>query len=283
MNSLDRYLDRVQNLPPAPTVAIQLLDLFSNPDRDIDRIVQLIRHDPSLTAAALKRCNSCAFLGAEPVVDLFVAVSRLGLNELYCIVATLIASRMMMQVPAKDIAAATRLWRHAVCTAVNSATLAERFQLAESTAFTAGLLHDVGKLILISVEGATYTGMLRSAGHFGPTLIAVEKSCLGFTHATLGARLLERWGLPENICIAVELHHQSPVAANEHQRLAATVNFANALAHQMINGSLEAPAAAAVNPEAMILLELTADDIPLVLEQIRPDSDKVEELLQTQT
>jgi hypothetical protein len=51
----------------------------------------------------------------------------------------------------------------------------------------------------------------------------------------------------------------------------------------MINGSLEAPAAAAVNPEAMILLELTADDIPLVLEQIRPDLDKVEELLQTQT
>src|ERR1035441_2907787 len=101
MKALDQYLDRVQNLPPAPTVAIQLLDLFSDPDRDIDRIVELISHDPSLTAATLKRCNSGALCGVEPASDMFDAVSRLGLYEVYCIVIGLTTSQTMMQVRAK--------------------------------------------------------------------------------------------------------------------------------------------------------------------------------------
>jgi HD-like signal output (HDOD) protein len=66
MIAIDRYLDRIESLPPAPTVAIQLLELLSDPDRDIDHIVELIKYDPSLTAATLKRCNSGALSGAEP-------------------------------------------------------------------------------------------------------------------------------------------------------------------------------------------------------------------------
>ena len=77
MIAIDRYLDRIESLPPAPTVAIQLLELLSDPDRDIDHIVELIKYDPSLTAATLKRCNSGALSGAEPATDMFEAVSRL--------------------------------------------------------------------------------------------------------------------------------------------------------------------------------------------------------------
>jgi HD-like signal output (HDOD) protein len=80
--AIHRHLDRIESLPPAPTVAIQLLELFSDSDRDIDRIVELIKHDPSLTAATLKRCNSGAVSGAEPATDMFEAVSLLGLYEI---------------------------------------------------------------------------------------------------------------------------------------------------------------------------------------------------------
>jgi HD-like signal output (HDOD) protein len=150
--AIDRYLDRVEQLPPAPLVATQLLGLFNDPDRDIDRIVELVSTDPALTAETLKRCNGTCFVGAEPASDMFEAVTRLGFYEIYCIVVGLIASRTMTQVRSKYSSDATQLWRHTVTTAVIASILAKRVQEAEATAFTAGLLHDIGKLIFISVE-----------------------------------------------------------------------------------------------------------------------------------
>jgi len=265
LEAIDQYLDRVQHLPPAPLVAMQLLNLFSDPDRDIDRIVELVSNDPALTAETLKRCNSGQFRGAEPAADMFEAVTRLGFYEIYCIVVALIASRTMTLVRAKYSWDSTRLWRHTVTTAVIAGILAKRVQVAEATAFTAGLLHDIGKLIFISVEGTAYAEGRRTAGYFGPLSALAEESSLGFSHAALGARLLSRWGLPENVCLAVQWHHQSPATVTRYQRLKATVNFANCLAHQMIEGPAHAPSAAEASPEAMALVEWIAKDIPLVL------------------
>ena len=73
---IDQYIDRVKHLPPAPTVAVQLLGLFADPDRDIDRIVELVSHDPALTAETLKRCNSASLAGVGPATDMVEAVSR---------------------------------------------------------------------------------------------------------------------------------------------------------------------------------------------------------------
>jgi putative nucleotidyltransferase with HDIG domain len=280
MDLVDRYLDKVEHLPPAPTVAVQLLELFSDPDRDIDRIVELIKHDPSLTAETLKRCNRGY---EEPASDMFEAVSRLGLYEIYSIVVGLLASRTMKQVRAKYSYDANRLWRHTVVTAVISSILAKRVEVVEASAFTAGLLHEIGKLILVSMEGVVYAGIVRNAGFFGPRLVAEETSVLGFTHATLGARLLRRWGLPSGVCRAVELHHQSPAVTAEHSRLAAVVNFANCLAHQIVDGSAEAPNAAEASPQAMALVELKDTEIPAFVQQINQALPRVEGLLHMHT
>jgi len=280
MPSLDHYIDRVKHLPPTPIVAVQLLDLFANPDRDIDRIVELVGHDPALTAETLKRCNSAFLKGTEPATDMFDAVTRLGFYEVYCIVVAMLGSQAMTLVRSKHAADTTRFWRHSVTTAVIAATLARRVQVVDATAFTAGLLHDVGKLILLSVDGMNYADLVRNATGSGRGLSAAEESAMGFDHASLGARLLARWGLPENVCLAVRLHHQSPAAAAQHQRLAAAVNFANCLAHQITDGPTVAPAAEDISPEAMDLAELTAKDIPSVLQQIQQAVERVQGLLQ---
>ena len=82
--------------PPADTLAaLQLLDLFRDPDRDIDRIVEFISRDPSLTAETLKRCNNALYWGSERITDVFEAVSRLGFYELYGIIAASMASRTL--------------------------------------------------------------------------------------------------------------------------------------------------------------------------------------------
>jgi len=176
------------------------------------------------------------FAGDRLAEDMFEAVSRLGLYEIYAIVIGLMASRTMKQVRAKYSLDANRLWQHTVVTAVISAVLAKRIQVPEATAFTAGLLHDIGKLVLVSKEGIVYAELVRTSGFFGPSLAAAETSFLGFTHAALGSRLLARWGMPPELCFAVEFHHQSPASAGDHVRLAAVVNFANSLAHEMTDG-----------------------------------------------
>jgi len=276
MDKINRYIDNIRHLPPAPTVAVQLLNLFSDPNRDVDRIVELVNVDPSLTAATLKRCNSASHGGGEPVTDMFQAVCQLGFYEVYCIVTAMIASQTMTQVRAKYASDATRLWRHTVTTAVTASLLSRRVHTVDATAFTAGLLHDIGKLVFISKEGITYAQMVRDSGFYGSKLAIAEEQVFGFTHAALGARLLARWGLPENICTAVKLHHDPPATDEKSNGLAATVNFANYLAHKMIDGSTMAHAC----PQAMDLLELTPEDIPSLLQEVDKSLEGVQDLLQ---
>ncbi len=280
-HATDRYLDRIDSLPPVPTVAIQLLDQFNDPDRDLDRIVQLISHDPSLTAETLKRCNSGALVGAEPASDMFEAVCRLGLFEVYSIVVGLVASRTMKPND-KCKLDSLRLWRHSVTTAVICATLARRSDLPDATAFTAGLLHDIGKLILGSTEGGKYCELVHQSAFYGPSLIAAEVAKTGFSHATLGARLLARWGLPEVVCCAVEWHPQLPAVIEGDPHLTAIVNFSNSLAHELVEGTTGAPAAVAISAEAMRLLNLTPEELPALLTEINLGMQRVQGLMQMQ-
>jgi HD-like signal output (HDOD) protein len=87
MQKLDNYGSRNEPLPVDTMAAIQLLDLFRDPDHDVDRIVEFISQDPRLAAETLRRCNNVVFGGKERVTDIFEAVSRLGYYELYDIIS----------------------------------------------------------------------------------------------------------------------------------------------------------------------------------------------------
>ena len=275
MDKTDGYIDRVQHLLPAPTVATKLLGLFSDPNRDIDEIVELISHEPALTAEVLKRCNSAFFGGAEPASDMFEAITRLGFYEVYCVVVALVSARAMSLGKGEGGLDAGRLWRHSVMTAVTAAELAKCTEGADAVAFTAGLLHDVGRLVFASVEEMAYADLVRQAGPFGPALIRAEESAFGVTHASVGARLLNRWGLPANVVVAVLYHHDAPKAAKPFEQLAATIHLANTLAHHIADGAPTASAPPACNPDAMALLELTVQHVPRIIEQAQASLRRV--------
>jgi HD-like signal output (HDOD) protein len=94
MENLGNLSGRAEPLPVDSVVAVQLLDLFRDPDHDIDRIVDCISQDPRLTAETLRRCNNVVFAGTESVSDLFEAVNRLGFYELYDVIASSLATRL---------------------------------------------------------------------------------------------------------------------------------------------------------------------------------------------
>ena len=279
MNIADQYIDQVTDLPPAPTVATELLGLFGDPNHDIDRIVELIGHDQSLTVDVLRRCNSASFRGDEPTSDMFEAVMRLGFYEVYCVVAALVGARAMALGKTKGGLDVISLWRHSVVTAVAAATLARRVQEAEAIAFTAGLLHDIGKQVFSSVEGSTYADLVRQTGAFGQRLADAEQTAFGVSHASIGARLLARWGLPENVAAAALHHHGSPKLAEPFAQLAAIVSLANSLAHQMIDQADHAPDLLACHPDAVMLLLLSAEDVAPLVAEIQAGLERVQSLL----
>lgn len=280
MHEADQYIDRVSDLPAAPAIAVELLGLFNDPDHDIDRVVDLINHDPGLTVAVLKRCNSAALGGSEAASDIFEAVTRLGFYEVQRVVASLVGARAMELGGKKGVVDPTGLWRHSVTTAVAAATLAKRMQGAESAAFTAGLLHDVGKLVFASVESGTYAELIGRTGAFGQRLAEAEQTAFGVNHASIGARLLTRWGLPANVAGAALQHHGSPKFKEPFGQLAATVSLASDLARWMSNQELAYSDLVARRQDTLILFQLTADDLLTLVKQTQNDLQRVQGLLQ---
>lgn len=276
--ALDQYIGRVKRLPAAPLVVTQLLSLFGEPDRDVDRIVELISLDPSLTAEILKRCNSAYFSLARPVRDMFEAVFQLGFYEVYCIVIALFGARATAMVQTAGSLDAEKAWQHSVATAAAAATLAKRIQATEATAFTAGLLHDIGKLVFASVEGVGYAKLIHDAAASGVALAIVEEGRFGFNHTNLGGHLLARWNLPDNVCVAVRRHHSFSDTDEEADRLAAVVYVGNLLAHEVLEETGKSTDLSSYSVEALAQLALKPTDIPTVLEETRSALQEVEAL-----
>jgi len=265
-DKLDQYIDSVRHLPPAPDVMVQLIALFKQPDHDIDQVVHLISHDPSLTAEMLKRCNSSFFGGDEPAANMFEAVLRLGFYEAYRIVLAMSSLQAMSLPEINSVLSVEALWQHSAATAAVAGLVAGRMHESEGVAFTAGLLHDVGKIIFASQEGEGYCRLMRSAEASGLSLDEAEKEAYGFDHGEVGARLLTRWGLTSDIVLPVG-HHHHLAGAEPCARLAATVNLADGMAHCLDESPSAAPVISPRNAEAMAVLQLAPEDLPALWQQ----------------
>lgn len=277
MDRIDHYIESVTQLPPAPTLLVELLGLFKDPDRDVDRVVELVSLDPSITAEILRRCNSAFLSGAEPASDMFEAVSRLGFYEVYTVVAAMFGASTKAIPGAAEAVDVSNLWRHSVTTAVAASVVAEEVGESTGAAFTSGLLHDIGKLIFASVERARYGQLLGSSSAASSSLVGAERGAYGTDHAEIGGRLLARWNLPPEVCSAIQ-HHHSPTAeaAEPFQRSAAAICLGNWIAHHLNEPE------PALSPEHGILLsplEFHGDTIKPMFARTQKGLERVKGLL----
>lgn len=267
MATADTYIDRVKSLPPAPTVMMELLEQFRDQDRDVDRIVALITHEPALAAQVLKLCNSASFAADHPVGDMFEAVSRVGFYEIYRMVAAVMGSRALAMAGGTKTVDLSQFWRHAVLAAVAAETLAARYDEGGGVAFTAALLHDLGKVVLAAVEEPAYAEVVSQVGMAGPALVEAERGRFGVDHAEIGGRLLARWRLPSALGIAVR-HHHTPREAQGAERLAAYVCLANELAHVIRRGQSPPAVGASEALQVMPVLPLVQAEVPGLVVQV---------------
>jgi putative nucleotidyltransferase with HDIG domain len=204
--ALDAYLDGIENLPCAPMVLVNLIKLFQKPDADVDDIVQLIRRDPVLSAELLRRCNS-SFYGSEtPSSDVTEAVYRLGFHEVYQTAVLLFGLQAMSARKTATGFPAEELRRHSSIAAIAAGALARELGAPEDVAFTAGLLHDIGKLAMAMAEGGRYVDLIEECQRTGASLSQSEDRAFGFNHSQVGAQLLRRWEVPEEVRVPVLAH-----------------------------------------------------------------------------
>lgn len=226
--TIETILSRLDTLPPMPAVAVRLLNAAQDPDVDLARVAEWIERDPAMTANVLRACNAPIYGLRTRVTSVRQATSLLGLRKIVQIALTVLASRYLT--PAQDgyALAAGELWRSSVTAALAAELLAERARYpSPGTAYTAGLLQDIGKIVLAEFVAPAVAEIRRLVDEEGMGWQEAEARVVGLPHPEVGARLLERWGFPEALVESVRCHHD-PARATVDPALAQLSHLADA-------------------------------------------------------
>jgi HD-like signal output (HDOD) protein len=259
-----------QPLPLGP-VAQVVIRLTTDPMVSAERLARAISADAGLAGAIIKKANSCYYGGTGRVGSLPLAIARLGSLTTRSIAVTS-AIRSMYRF-GDDAGIEQYLWRHSVAVGLTSRMTARRAgRTSIEEAYLSGLLHDVAKLVLVQRFYRKYDPVIREVGLMIGGHLDVECEHLGFTHADLGAMILERWQFAPIQVDAVRFHHspsESAAWAENRLQLAHVVCFANELA-KAVEKNCESDSAGELAGTASTLgFGFTEEDIHQMVEELR--------------
>ncbi|MDY0109679.1 MAG: HDOD domain-containing protein [Candidatus Krumholzibacteria bacterium] len=219
---------RTPELAAMPASSARLLTLLEEPDTPVSDVLAVIEKDPGLTANLLKLCNSAYYGVRREVGSVREALVRLG-NQTVITLAFAASMGRLLQVPVTAYRLPRgQLWRHTLAVGL----LATRWlpagpaDVERHRAFTAGVVHDIGKLLLDRPLRDGLEQLPSSLDYEG--LLAAERQLLGFDHAQAGAALAESWNFPVDLVAVIAEHH----GAGNENRLAALITAADLLASQ---------------------------------------------------
>jgi len=195
----------LKQVPPFPPVAVKLLELLASPKVDANEVADLIASDATFTARLLQRANSAEFGFITNVSNTRRAVALLGLDLTRQITLTHATAAYAGGAPKTE--ALRRSWQHTVATAVLAEEIALACELFTSVAFTAGIMHDIGRLGLLVAYPVEYDQVIRGAAERCVDLLDFEQETFGMHHAEAGRMLAERWGLPPDLAVIAGRHH----------------------------------------------------------------------------
>ncbi|MGB5200936.1 MAG: HDOD domain-containing protein, partial [Sedimenticolaceae bacterium] len=221
---LVHMLSRLDVIPTPPAVYFDIRDALEHETTTLNSLVDLVQRDAALAAKVLKVANS-GFFGAQRCIsDLAAAIRLVGMELLMAVALT---SHLLQCMPLPGLQL-DRLWLHglAVSTLARFIARDEKANHDETeVAGVAGLLHDIGGLLLLGNFPADYQHMLRQSAGDEVELLELEQSRFGVGHPELGALLLELWNLPDAVVRAVEMHHVAVPRAQQPHGLAAYAVF----------------------------------------------------------
>jgi putative nucleotidyltransferase with HDIG domain len=235
-----QLVGKMSRVPSPPDLYFNIAKAIRSQSADLDEIAKLIQQDVAITAKLLQLANSAALGLRSRVTSVYQAIQYLGLEMTRSLV--LLAHTFSYFDKGKAAGfSLEKLWNHSIKVATLAQQIAD-YEGAEivDEAFLAGLLHDLGKLLLAVNLPQEYTVMLKAAQEKGMPTWQEEIEKFGGTHAELGAELLATWNFPLSVVEAVALHHHPAQLITQGFSPLTAVHAANALIHE-ISDKVEAP------------------------------------------
>lgn len=213
MSRIHDILERAEALPPFPAVIQRVMALMEDPLVGADKILEVVRYDQAITANIIRMCNSTMLAGAVPVSTLRDALVRVGNRQLLQIVLSAGGTDLLeREVKGYDLSRG-ELWKHSILCALLAESLCDVLHYPSSDkAFTAGLLHDVGKLAMAEFVAEAFGAIREMAVSGRIPFLEAETKVLGVSHAEIGGRLGELWKFDPELVDAIR-HHHAPAGA----------------------------------------------------------------------
>ncbi len=232
--AIKRLLTRLEHLPSIPSLYGELVALLQSPETPLEEVARVVERDPAMTAKMLKLVNSAFFGLQRRVSSVLESCTYLGIDTIRSLVLSLQTFSQFQSLKLGGIDIASQ-WRHSLHTAQAAKRIAQLEDVtmkAVDESFVAGLLHDVGKLILACNCAEEYTQALRWAREKPGDLIEAEKAAFGCDHADIGGYLMGLWGLPVPVVEAIAMHHRPSQSQNTAFHPLTAVHAANVLVQE---------------------------------------------------
>lgn len=237
---LEDIINELGELPPLPEVVSDLLKLTQSQTTPLEEIRRVILRDPILAGRVLQLSNSPLYGMHQRIGSLKLALVILGAREVRNLVLGISAIDLLSDA-ATEAQLAQGFLAHAALVGGLARNLTQELKLRTSgEEFSAGLLHDIGKIVLGRHFAKEYMTILEHSSGDSSELCKRELETFGFTHADASAALLAFWDLPSSLCDAVQLHHfreDRPLNQAAAPRLASLVRIANLAAHDDFNST----------------------------------------------
>ncbi len=277
----EKILYTIKGLPPFPQTALRAIKAVKDPDSSAQDLVNIIQYDQSITANILRFANSAYFGLQSKVTSLKQAVAYLGSKTIMDMLF-LSGSLSYFRGEYKGYGLKGEdLLTHSVSTALLCRILGERIGLEEtSTVFTAGLLHDIGKVVLSSFVKDKYDEIMELVADENHSFVMAEREVLGMDHAQVGGEVAQEWGIPEEIARPISLHHQFEKAPLED--ISTPLVFLSDQVYFLIGGAMGADSWSFKKiKEALIRCRLREDDLDGAMLMLRKSLKSVQDLLRS--
>lgn len=278
MNAAKDIIQRVGALPPLPDTAVKLMNVINDPSSTVNDIVDTVKYDQAVTAEVLKLCNSAYFGLSRTITSLSEAMLRLGTVKVLQLVMSVHTNALLSREQTGYGLDPGVLWKHSVAVALAATCVAKRLNVTNvNLVFTAGLLHDIGKVVLNEYVAEDFAKIVHTVKENKKSFVEAEQEILGFSHQEIGAKIAEMWSLPDAIVRCVRFHHD-PGELDPPDPLVDTVYLANCICLLLGIGLGEDGLFYRADEEVIARHNLAESDLEIIGAQMLTDLKRVEQL-----
>jgi len=226
-------VENIDSLPSLPSIVMKLMDVVNSSDSSAEDAAELIEKDPALTSKMIRLANSAFYGIPRSISSVTSAVVVLGFNTIRSLVLSASVAKIFEGKHSLDM---DRFWKHSVVTAMVSKIIVRHFMgvrmMDPESAFCAGVLHDIGKLIFSQHLPDDYAAVCNYAKENKVPLVTAESKLLGINHAQMGKILSDKWALPLDLEYAIVNHH-TPENSDKAVHLVNIIHLADIISHEV--------------------------------------------------